>query len=187
LKIPINCLLNFMKSNRMKTLLLSFSILFFFISCKQESPASTFQKDGVSLKIPQGWKITDEDAFDDFGYYLAIEKDGFDSSGLMTITWVKDSLDLKTSVTAQQNEMRDISVYEKANLKFESIASGSFNGITTSDSNFTMSMMGVDHIGEIQSFYERGKTFTILKQEAVEDVSDNASGYLAIEKGFNTQ
>ena len=77
----------------MKNAALLLLFLFITFSCK-ESIETKFEKDGVSLTCPQGWKITDQENFDDEGYYLSIEKDGFDSSGLFSITWVNINLDL---------------------------------------------------------------------------------------------
>ena len=64
-------------------LIMTFVLL---MSCK-ETTESKFEKDGISLTCPSGWKIIDEENLDNQGYYLSIEKDGL----IEVKTWQDDS------------------------------------------------------------------------------------------------
>jgi len=76
-----------------KPLILIASIFLFITSCSESKPAK-FERDGVLITSPTGWEITDQESIDDQGYYLSIEKDGFDSSGIVTMTWINGEIDL---------------------------------------------------------------------------------------------
>jgi len=42
---------------------------------------------------PEGWYISEEEEFEEGAFYLSVEKDGFDSSGIITITRFDDYID----------------------------------------------------------------------------------------------
>ena len=163
-----------------------FSVL--VVCCKQSvSPKFEFDKDGVSFSGPAGWKISDEENFDNMGYYLSIEKDGFDSSGLITITWVNDSLELQDYIKMYQDELRNNPIYTSSNLNFEPIILNKYNTIDSKSSSYTMSLLGVKHEGIIHSFYGKNKSIILLEQEAIEDRAENESGFDQIETSFSLE
>jgi hypothetical protein len=167
----------------MKKLIPILLALFVITSC-EVTPEVTFERDGVLVTSPKGWKITDEENFDDQGYYLAIEKDGFDSSGLVAITWIKSELDLVEWMSIIKDEMKDNLVYKNSNLSFENQSKGKFNGINTTSVPYTSSILGLKHEGIIHVFHENGNTFEILIQEALEDKVKNRNGFEQIEQSF---
>ncbi len=167
----------------MKKIISLLVILFVIASC-EETPEITFEKDGVLVTSPRGWKITDEENFDDQGYYLSIEKDGFDSSGLVAITWIKSELDLIEWLNIIKDEMKDNLVYKNSNLSFGNQNKNKFNDINTTSVTFTSNILGLKHEGIIHVFHENGNTFEILLQEALEDKTDNKNGFELIEQSF---
>jgi len=145
---------------------------------------SKFQKKGVSLTCPKGWKITDEENFDDEGYYLSIEKNGFNSSGLITITWYYEILELEEVMNVAIEELKKSFIHKNSNLKLGELHQNKYNFIDTAAVNFSMSTIGLKHRGEIHVFHKEGKIFCINKQEAIEDKGKNSEGYKIIENSF---
>jgi len=145
---------------------------------------SKFQKNGVSLTCPKGWKVTDEENFDDEGFYITIEKNGFNSSGLITITWYYEIIELDQVMDVAMEELQKSFIHKNSNLKFGELIENKFNFINTSFVNFNMSTIGLKHQGEIHVFHKEGKTFCINKQEAIEDKGKNSEGFKIIENSF---
>lgn len=161
-------------------ILLSLSVLF---SCTP-SPETKFNKLNVSFTCPSGWKITEEEAIDSTGYYLSCEKKGLDASGLITISWIKDTVDLEQVLTIYQDELKGNIIYKNADLKFGKTAEAAYHHFPAIVSDYTMSLLGVKHRGVICCFYGKSKTITILEQEALEDTLDNKEGLKKIEDTF---
>ncbi|MBC7773921.1 MAG: hypothetical protein H7246_00675 [Phycisphaerae bacterium] len=167
----------------MKHLLISFLTISILTGC-QESPETKFEKNGISFTSPTGWKITDDENLDNQGYYLSIEKDGLNSSGLLIITWINDSLDLNEWLEKFIDKLENNIIYKNSNLTFETPASSEFNTIRSLSVSFDFNISGVKHEGIIHVFYGKDKTIAILKQEAIEDKKKNISGFDTIEQSF---
>jgi len=170
----------------MKSISIIFFLFFILLSC-QETPATKFEYDGVSLISPKGWAITDKENLDNEGYYLSIEKDGFDASGLLTISWINFEYDLNEWINIYKDELTNNIIYEHANLTFEAQKEDSFNNINTISIRFTASILGLKHDGIIHFFFENDKTFAILRQEAFEDKAINENGFKLIEQSFKIE
>ena len=153
------------------------------ISCA-ESPKFAFEKNGVSFTSPSGWSIIGEENFEDEGYYLSIEKDGFDSSGIMTISWINDLLDLDEYIKIHIDELKSNIIYKNSNLIFEPILDNEFNRINTRSSSYEFKLLGLKHKGIIHSFYGKNRTYLILKQEALEYTFKNKQGFNIMEESF---
>lgn len=162
-------------------------LLISVLSCKQETPEFKFEKEGVSFTCPAGWNISEEENIDDMGYYLSVEKDGFNSSGLVSITWVSDSLVLQDYIELYKDELRNNIIYKNSNLNFQPSKISEFNTISSNSAQFEVSILGLKHEGEIITFYGPNKTFVIFRQEAIEDRLKNHLGFEIIEKSFVTK
>jgi len=143
--------------------------------------------DGVSLISPKGWKITDQESLDSKGYYLAIEKDGFNSSGLVTLSWVNSEFELNEWINIHKDEMKNNIIYKNANLTFGNTNKDTFNGFNTTSLKYTLRLFNQEHLGIIHFFYKKEKTFSILIQEAVEDRAKNKNGLELIEQSFKIE
>ncbi|WP_103072340.1 hypothetical protein [Aquimarina sediminis] len=167
----------------MKSIL--FSILILSIcSFSQETSQTKFEKQGVSLTYSKGWKITYEENLEDQGYYLSIEKDGLNSSGIITLSWINRELDLNNWITIYKNELRNDINFSNSNLRFAKESRDKFNTINTMSVKFTASIHGLKHEGIIHFFYENNKAFAIIKHEAIEDKTKNKDGFELIERSF---
>ncbi|WP_405413280.1 hypothetical protein [Maribacter sp. Asnod1-A12] len=171
----------------MKTpLILMASLILFLFACS-ETQSSKFKDDGVSLTIPKGWQITDQENMNHQGYLLSIEKDGFDSSGLVTMTWINAEIDLNEWKTNYKEDFLNNIIYENSNLVFEDPTEDHYNNINCTSIKFNASLLGIEHDGVIYFFYEEYKTFAILVQQATEDAMVNKPGFDIIEKSFEIE
>ena len=53
--------------------------------------------------------------------------------------------------------------------------------------NYTMSILGVDHEGAIHFFQKGNKNFCIIIQEAIQDKSKNKKGFEIIRNSFKSK
>jgi hypothetical protein len=170
----------------MRYLFISFLSIIALAGCR-ESPESSFENNGISLICPAGWRITDEENLDDQGYYLAIEKDGFNSSGLVSISWVNDSLDLIEWLNIFIHELESNIIYKNSNLMFDVPVNNEYNTNRSISVSFDASIIGIDHEGIIQVFHGKDRTIAVLEQEAVRDKKKNRIGFHSIEKSFRNE
>ncbi|GGD27585.1 hypothetical protein [Flavobacterium orientale] len=155
------------------------------ISCGSEKPGGNFSRDGVSFTYPSGWSITEEGDLDGTGYYLSVEKEGFDASGLLTLTWVTQIPDSKEYLEIIQEEYKQQKILK--DLKFQSVRDNNFNGIPSLSSDFKFNTFGLEHKGTIYVFVKGKNTYSIIKQEAIEDISKNQEGFDLIEGTFKVE
>lgn len=153
------------------------------LSCNEAKPTS-FNKHGVSFSCPADWAITEEENMGDGSYYISIEKNGFTSSGLYTITWVKDSVDLVEYLNVFKDELKNNIIFKNSNLNFTEPITNNFNSFQTVSSNYTANLISVKHHGIIHTFHCKNRSYAILKQEAAEDSIKNKEGFISIEKSF---
>lgn len=156
------------------------------VSCNNNSPAYTYENSGLSVICPEGWYISEEENFEGGVFYLSVEKDGFDSSGIVTITRFDDYLDLEELSNIMEDELRSNLVYKHSNLSFKAPYWGSFAGYDAYIVPFSASILSINHTGFIYSFYSDNKTYTVLKQEADEDSYENIVGFDLIENTFKS-
>ena len=162
-----------------KPILILLTLLFLF-SC-EETPESKFEKDGVFLLSPKGWNISDQEDFGS-GYYLSIEKDGFDSSGIVVVMWFNDILDRTELINNFMAELSDQWMF--SDISSRSIINDRFNSISSLSLQYEGNVFGLPHEGIAHSFHTKGKTFYIAKQSVVEDRYINEKGFELIEKSF---
>ena len=185
----------------MKRQLLILSLILLVISCKKsekhnekhnekyiaqvyntEVSEKRFESDVFSFNYPDDWSITDSEEIEEGIFYMAIEKKGFDSSGLMTIVSFEELIDLDGSIEMNIEELQSNTILK--NLKFDAIKDSKFNGNTSRSSNFEFKTFGIKHEGSIYAFSNENNSIVILKQEALEDRKANKNGFDIIENSF---
>lgn len=167
----------------MKNILFTVLIFIVLTGCV-ESSETKFEKDGVTFTCPAGWKIVDEEAMDNKGYFISIEKDGFSSSGLFTMTYFYDSLDLPNFIEVYKDGFTEQFIYKNSNLSFEAPVRDEFNKYSSISSKYTVSILNVEHQGLIHVLHGNNKTIALIIQEAVEDKDNNRLGFDSIEQSF---
>jgi len=153
--------------------------------CGSKAPGGNFLRDGVPFTYPSGWSITEQEDLDGAGYYLSVEKAGFDASGLITLTWINGVLDSRDYLEIIQEEYKNQKLFN--GLEFQSARDDSFNGIQSISCDFKFNIFGVKHRGVIYVFVRGENTYSIIKQEAIEDISNNKNGFELIEGSFKVE
>jgi hypothetical protein len=170
----------------MRNIIVILSVLTFAFSCR-EAPETKFDRDGISLICPKGWKITEQENIEDQGFYLSMERDGFDASGLVSVSWVNNELALEDWLDIYREELANNLIYKNSNLTFSDPYEAEYNGLPSQAMTFTVSIVGLKHEGIVHAFYGADKTIAVLRQEAIEDRADNKEGFASIESSFTVK
>lgn len=173
--------LSYNNTTRIRVLLFCFVLI--LAGCK-EAPETKFEKDGISVTCPKGWEVTGEENLDG-GYYVAIEKVGLNSSGLINLTWIYGEIGLEEWLEMYKEEFRNNIIYKNTNLAFGEPYPGTFNTFDCVTMDFNVSVLGVKHEGFIHVFYGENKTVAVVTQEALEDQSENKEGFETFESSFS--
>ena len=72
-------------------------------------------------------------------------------------------------------------------LEFQPVRDNDFNGIESISCDFKWNTLGMKHSGVIYVFLRGENTYSIIKQEAIEDVSKNKKGFDLIESTFTVE
>ena len=114
----------------MKNVCIVFVFLLTFTAC-QETPEVAFEQQGVRFTSPKGWEISDEEDLEGEGYFLCIEKDGFDSSGIITVSWLNEGIDFKEWININKEELENNFIYKNTDFAFDAARKGFYNGNPT--------------------------------------------------------
>lgn len=167
-----------------KSIVIVFLVIVTF-GCGNQEPGGDFLKDGVSFTYPSGWSITEQEDLDGEGYYLSVEKAGFNASALLTITWINGVLDSREYLDLIREGYENEKLFN--GLEFQSAKDNSFNGIQSISCDFKFNTSGVKHSAVINVFVIGENTYSIIKQEAIEDISKNKKGFDLIEATFKVE
>lgn len=167
----------------MKSSLLFLSLLFFVTSCKP-SPETKFTKEGVSFTCPMGWKITEEQSFYGLGHYLSIEKDGWTSSGVFSLTWLNGESDLDSYLVDLKSELKDNIIFRRSDMSFGEHYESNYNDLSSLAVDYSVTILGVAHKGNIHTLNIAGRNVTIITQGAIEDAEINLKGFEILESSF---
>jgi len=162
---------------------ISLLIVTIFCSCSKEIKEKNYISKDLEIDFPVGWKITDQEDFG-AGKYFAIEKNGFNSSGVVTISFVESDRDLKEWINLNIKELKSNFILKKANVKFDKIIKTKFQNIDALSSGYTLKLLGVDHSGIIYAFSKNGKVFAFMQQGADEDSDDNEEGFIHLQNNL---
>jgi hypothetical protein len=165
----------------------------FFIACSSgPSPEQQFDKKGVSFTSPARWKISEEEEYEESkesysGYYLSVEKEGFDESGIVLISWIDVEIDLDDWQAICTEKIASNIIYRNTNLQFGPTRADELNGIPTQSVQATFSLLGLEHEVNLHFFHANGKTFDVMIQQATEDNEKNKEGFDTILKSFQVE
>ncbi len=152
------------------------------LACNSNTPGGKFTKDNITFKYPPGWHITEEDDLDGMGYYISVEKAGFDESGLLTVTWITGSLDLDEYIIILQEEFENQDLMN--DLVFQDIRDNQYNGNPSISCDFSFSTLGIEHKGTIHILSQNDFTYSIVTNQAIEDITKNQDAFNFIESNF---
>ena len=154
-------------------------------SCGTQKTGGNFLKDGVSFKYPSGWSIDEEGDLDGSGYFLSVNKSGYDASGLFTVTWIEGILDSHEYLEIIQENYGDQKVFD--DLEFKAASDNDFNGIPTISCDYKFNTIGIKHRGVIHVFSKGERTYSIVEQETIEDISKNKEGFDMMKSTFKVE
>lgn len=114
---------------------------------------------------------------------MSIEKEGFDQSGIFTISWFPEPIPAETCLQLQRDGLQKAREYQ--NMQFDGVRDYRFGKFEAKGQSYTATVMGIPHSGLILHFDAGGKSFLLLKQEADEDSEKNKTGYQKLEQTFD--
>ena len=170
----------FFKMKRFSLVLVAVMALFVIcFSCAEKSVRVDIY--GISFNCPPGWKVTETE---DYGTakYISIEKKGISSSGLVTMSFTEENIELDEYLQIVQESFLDQGVFK--DLVFQQAKEtdyGKYQGIVSS---YTFEVMSIKHTGKIYVFYENGIIMALVHQEAIEDHTKNLPGFETIEESL---
>lgn len=160
-----------------------FSILLILIcNFGNQKEYDSFSKDGLSFTYSADWSITEQEDLDGDGYYLSVEKTGFNSSGMLAMTWIYGVLNPHEYIEMMKDEYRENKVMK--DLKYSVVRNCTFGGIKTISCDYSCSILSVKHHGAFYVFVKGGNTYFMVKNEALEDIAKNQKGFDLIESTF---
>ena len=157
-------------------LLLTFS--FFFLANAAHAQETSFDQWNVHFGFPKDWKVTDKDDLGEGNYYLAVEKKGFDSSGLLMINITPGRMNLNDHIKNFEESIGS----NITSAKFSAVEPGSYGNYSGVTVGYTFSVMSIDHQATMYCFHVNDKTVIVIAQEADEDHKKNKKGFSQIEK-----
>ena len=159
-----------------------FLALVFLASCDapQSKAPVAFNQRGIVFQHPGDWSVGEVEKEDSTAVSVTCEKDGLDDSGLITISYFRDSLDLSQVQEVYQQQLGSVSTHKLGGVKFTPPQPGRLGPRETLQSTFTMSLLGVAHTGFLDAFSYKGHTVMVLRQQADEDSTKNRPGFALI-------
>jgi hypothetical protein len=160
-------------------------LLFGACSESKETPFSQF---GISFTCPAGWIVSDSQEYGDgVGCYIAVEKEGISSSGILTIATAEldDSGDLSTSLSSYQDFIKGQSLYSA--LKFEGEKETDYGKYKGLSAKYTANIMGLPHEGRMFVFAVDDKVYCVTEQEATEDKKKNEAGFKTLKESLSIE
>jgi len=135
-----------------------------------------FTIEDVSFSYPEDWKITDNSELENgLGRNISLEKIGVNSSGVVTITWLVQEMELENGLEIMKNTIIENILFKKA--IFTENQSTIINNKPALKTTYRVSILNVDHTGELITFILNGKTIFVLIQGADEDLNQNKNGF----------
>ncbi|GHT79051.1 hypothetical protein FACS189464_3490 [Bacteroidia bacterium] len=152
------------------------------LSACATSPETAFKQFGLSFTCPAGWTVGETEDYGN-GCYLSVEKNGFNSSGLVTVTKVDEEYDELTDFLSVYREgLEESPAFSQLQFgKATTVRYGSYQGIAIS---YSAKALTVAHKGRIVAFSVNGKSVCIIEQGADEDKDKNKAGFKTIEDSF---
>jgi len=168
----------------MRTYFLPILLSAFFLACSETEKKKTFSKKGVFFICPEGWKITDEDTIEGGGQSVTLENKDFTGSGLISINWVKDSMEMESWYTSFQESFKDNPIYSSVDLTFNKSIETKYKDYPGILGTYQFRILNVHHDGKFYLVYGKDKTVNILLQEAEEDHRENEQGFFEFKKSL---
>ncbi|MHA1748357.1 MAG: hypothetical protein ACTSYF_06895 [Promethearchaeota archaeon] len=117
---------------------------------------------GISFDYLKKWKIEKKELQEDLVYQINCDKEGLNSSEIISITWLNMVMDTQEMIQNAIEGMKEEAIYKNSQVK--SIISKYYKGFNAVSVDFDFVLFGKKYFGRIISFNTKGKTILILKQ-----------------------
>lgn len=147
--------------------ILLFLIVSLLSSCDlvgSEHKRSKYRRDGISFEIPEGWSITKEKPTSNGALILSIEKDGFDSSGYVSIVWFDEIIDLDNWKDKYLESFKNNEQLKNTTIQFSEYTKDRYSQFEAKKINYSFFVVGFKTVGEIYLFYQSGKSISVIQQ-----------------------
>ena len=172
-----------MSIKRLTSLLVIVTLLFIgACKSKEAQKENVYGKHGITFVVPDGWKITTDEAIAETGRLIHCERQGADESGLASIAIVDSGVDLENLVV--QTMLDSKASFERMGGSFNAgrPMTGDLNGYKSVSASYTTAVQNMAHTGHVYAFSACNKTILMTLQEADEDHKDNEAGMEKIKK-----
>jgi hypothetical protein len=143
-----------------------------------------FLRDGISLSIEDGWKITANDSIGENAFYISAERTGNKATGLISITWINKVEDPGKMVEMHQKSMKTANIYRNPGIEFTAVENDKFAGLEVKSCHYITFVKEQKLEGRIYSFNVSQKTITIFTQTGLEDRKINQKGFDLLQRTF---
>lgn len=117
---------------------------------------------GVSFSYPDNWSLEKEVLQDELAFQINCEKKGYNSSEILSITWLKMELSPNEMILNTIEGMKEEPTHKNAVVG--DVNNTSFKGLNSQSLDFTVTWMGERFYGRMTSFNSNGNTILMLKQ-----------------------
>lgn len=170
--------------HRHLSMVMTIAITILCYSTSFSSQNKEYVNGDFSFTIPQGWEIKKELITSDNWQYVSCSKRGISSSGIVMIKWIKDSLNLQEIINLHVQKSKSGTQRIGGSFTSNNIEEVQFNSQQAIKVNYELSILSVDHAGEIYCFHQNGYTIFYQEQGANEDRDKNRSGFEKIKASF---
>lgn len=164
-------------------------ITFVGITFTTFSAEKTYQNGVISVTIPESWNIVEENGDEAFGS-VVIEKKGFSSSGVVTLTWTDNAsyeeaspADLTRWVaeTVQEWHFTEVAIPRPAQITYGKFMA---NHIVVTTRLFIWTAACCSYEMNFYNFGSEHYSLYVASITAPEDKADNQAGFTSIEKSL---
>lgn len=147
-------------------------------ACGGKGGNKTFDEYGISFSYPSDWEITDTED-DDLSTYVCVEKKGFDPSGIVIISVIKEEMEQDEFIDFYSSSFIEEDFFDDLNVT--PVSSGNYGKYPVNMIEYTGSVEKYPHRGRISMFVLDGRSVSVMEQEATEDTKANKEGFETIE------
>src|ERR1700740_156337 len=122
--------------------ILSLTVTAVLIACSAFINPGKFDAQGITFSYPTDWKITGQEDLG-AGYYVSCEKEGSNSSGLVTVTWVNQKSDLSQLTNQYKDALVKQFDKQGATANFGSMKDGMYAGKKCRQVEYTAKVMTI--------------------------------------------
>jgi hypothetical protein len=156
-----------------------------FAIANVKSKEMSILRDGISLSIPEGWKVISNDSIGNNAYYFSAEREGKKATGLITITWINKIEDPEKTIRLIQKTMKDANIYRNPGIEFTEIGNENLELFKTKNCHYSAIVKEQKVEGYIFVFNASGKTISLFFQTGLDDKKINFKAFELLKQTFN--